>query len=331
MIRRAALRAALRLLAPLALLAVLWRLADGPAALARLAAADPAWLVLALASLHAQVWLSAWRWERVAASLGAPLPPGRAVPEYYVAQLLNATLPGGVAGDGARALRARSGDGGLPRAAAAVAVERLAGQIALAVALGLGLALSVLWPPAVDWPAGLRPAVAVVLAGLGLALVAVLVAPRPAWAVRAGRALRSALFASGQVGAQVALGVAILALNLLSFAAAARATGTSLSPLAVLILGALVLAAMLVPLSVGGWGWREGAAAALFPAFGAPAAAGLAAGAAYGLLMLAAALPGLIWLWRARPESAGPRLPPGRGIAAPSRAATIHTRNGEPE
>lgn len=323
-------RAALRIALPLALLAVLWRLADGPAALALLARADPVWLAVALAALHAQVVLSAWRWERVAAALGAPLPRGRAVPEYYVAQLLNATLPGGVAGDGARALRARAGQGGLPRAAAAVVVERLAGQIALGAALAGGLALSVAVPVAA-WPAGLRPVVALVLGALVLVLAFVLVARRPAWAAAAGAALRRALFARGQIGPQAALGAAIFALNILSFAAAARATGTALSPLAALILGALVLSAMLVPLSVGGWGWREGAAAALFPLFGATAAAGLAAGVAHGLLMLAAALPGLLWLWPARSPSADPRPPPGAGIAAPARPAIIPIRNGEPE
>ena len=299
------LRAALRIAVPLLLLAVLWRLADGPSALARLAAAEPAWLAVALAALHAQVLLSALRWERVAAALEAPLPAGRAVPEYYVAQLLNATLPGGVAGDAARAVRRRGGAGGLPRAAAAVAVERLAGQIALAAALAAGLALSYALPMPVDWPAGLRPAVAAVLAALAVALALVLAASRPAWAAATGRALRAALFARGRIGAQALLAAAIVALNLLSFAAAARATGTPLSPLSALILGALVLSAMLVPLSVGGWGWREGAAAALFPVFGASAAAGLAAGVAHGILMLVTALPGLVWLWQPTPPRPG--------------------------
>jgi len=60
----------------------------------------------------------------------------------------------------------------------------------------------------------------------------------------------------------------------------------------------LILTAMLIPLSVAGWGWREGAAAALFPLAGAAPDAGLAASAAFGALMLAAAMPGALWLTR---------------------------------
>jgi len=50
---------------------------------------------------------------------------------------------------------------------------------------------------------------------------------------------------------------------------------------------------MLIPLSVAGWGWREGAAAALFPMFGASVEAGVAMGICYGTLVLIAALPGV--------------------------------------
>jgi hypothetical protein len=52
---------------------------------------------------------------------------------------------------------------------------------------------------------------------------------------------------------------------------------------------------MLMPLSVGGWGWREAAAAALFPLAEASAGAGVAAGLAYGAVLLVASLPGLAW------------------------------------
>ncbi|WP_168769393.1 hypothetical protein [Yoonia sediminilitoris] len=48
---------------------------------------------------------------------------------------------------------------------------------------------------------------------------------------------------------------------------------------------------MLVPLSVAGWGWREGAAAVLFPPTGATPSVGIAMGIAYGAIMTIAALP----------------------------------------
>ncbi|NIY95540.1 UPF0104 family protein, partial [Salipiger sp. HF18] len=75
----------------------------------------------------------------------------------------------------------------------------------------------------------------------------------------------------------------------------------------------LILTAMLLPASVAGWGWREGAAAALFPLAGLSAEAGLAASIAYGLISLLSALPGAFFLRctpRATPEGAS-------GIASP--------------
>ena len=65
----------------------------------------------------------------------------------------------------------------------------------------------------------------------------------------------------------------------------------------------MILFAMVLPLSISGWGLREGAAAALFPLAGLSASAGLAASVAFGLTFLAITLPGLI-LVRRRPTRA---------------------------
>ena len=58
----------------------------------------------------------------------------------------------------------------------------------------------------------------------------------------------------------------------------------------------LILLTMILPLTVSGWGLREGAAAGLFPLIGASAQAGLAASLAFGLMFLASTLPGLLVL-----------------------------------
>lgn len=293
---------ALRLAMAAVLLAVLWVLADGPGAMARLLAANPWWLAAALVALHAQTVLSALRWRITGNGLGLALTRGRAVREYYVAQLANQTLPGGVLGDAARAARSRA-PAGLGPAAAAVAIERMAGQVAMCAALGVGLAASYVWTGGLVWPAGLRPVALGVLLAIA---VAVIVAARmqARWMEATRAALRRGLTARGVLRGHLTLGAAILVLNLAAFACAARATGTVLSPLAVLALVPLILTAMVIPLTVGGWGWREGAAAALFPVAGADPAAGLAASAAFGVLMLVSALPGLLWLTPAHPARA---------------------------
>ncbi len=284
----------LRIVVPLLVLTALWHLAGGQAALARAAAADPGWLALAFAALHLQTLLSALRWRRVAVALGQPVTGGRAVREYYVAQFLNQMLPGGVFGDAARATRTAA-PGGFKASATAVVAERAVGQGAMLLVLAAGMTGSLL-AGRIAWPAG----TGVVALAVVLALVAGGVLSWRSAMVR--HAVAVAVLARGVWRSQAALSAAIVAVNLVAFAAVARATDTHITLEAAMTVIPLVLCAMLIPLSVAGWGWREGAAAALFPLAGATAEAGLAASALYGASMLLAAVPGAFWL--ARPGSA---------------------------
>lgn len=61
-------------------------------------------------------------------------------------------------------------------------------------------------------------------------------------------------------------------------------------------LTAVTLAGMSIPLSWGGWGPREGAAALVFPLFGSTADAGVAVAFSYGFLALISVLPGAVIL-----------------------------------
>ncbi len=289
------LRSLLRLAVPLVLIAAIWAIVDSDDALARLRGVEVGWLVGAILTANLQTVLSALRWRLVARTLGVPLAFGQAVREYYVSQLVNQTVPGGVVGDAARAVRSRHG-ATLMRAGQAVVVERLLGQAALvAVTLsGFALALSfrggIAWPDPAGWAvAGTVVAVAgVVLSRARLAEFPVL------W--RLGPILRAAVLAPGVWQRQVALGLAIVACNLAIFVFCARATGTVVPIEAVVTLIPLILAAMLLPVSIGGWGWREGAAAGLFPLIGAGSGAGLAASIAFGLVLLISSLPGALWI-----------------------------------
>ncbi|HBM58735.1 MAG TPA: UPF0104 family protein [Citreicella sp.] len=289
-----------------ALLVLLWRVADGAQALDLLRGADPLWLGAALLALAAQTVLSALRWRLTAARLGLQMGTGRAVAEYYLAQLVNQALPGGVLGDAGRALRAR-GSAGLLVSGQAVVIERLAGQAALLAALALGLALGGrMLPPALLLP---------VLMVLGIAALL----PLALWAARAlpgapGRAARGfagacarALLGRDTLPRQLGLSLGTVACNLAAFAFCARATGTPLPLAAILALVPLILLTMVLPLTIGGWGLREGAAAALFPLAGASAAAGLATSIAFGLMLLVSVLPGLVALWPVPRARADPR------------------------
>lgn len=297
---------AFRLIAAAGLLGLVWIFADGRAALARIMAADWRWLVAAALMVNAQTVLSAERWRITAGALGQTIGRAQAVGEYYLSQLVNQTAPGGVLGDAGRAVRARhSAD--LLRSSQAVIIERFAGQIAMALVL----------LPALVWTGRWQWALLLAMIAAAVAMIARAV-PR----LRGLRApLHAALIAPDMRGPQIALGLAIVACNLASFAFCARAIGTALPIGAVLTVIPLILTAMLMPLSVAGWGWREGAAAALFPMFGAAPEAGLAASAAFGAVLLACTLPGLIWITLRKPSPPSPRE-----IATDQTVADITTR-----
>lgn len=297
---RPALMRLLRLLMPLTMLALLWLWLDGPAILGRLLNSDPLWLAAAMAAGLLQIPLLAVRWRLTAGRLGQHLGLATAMREYFVAQLVNQTLPGGMLGDAARVVRTR-GPAGLATAGKAVVIERLAGQFALLIVTLLGfLSFQILpggngvhWPPGTDsralvWTLGILAA----LCGI----VALAARIRPDIGRRLAAPVHRSVLARGVWPRQMALGLAVVACNLSTFAFSARAIGVTLPLEAVVTLVPLVLTAMLVPLSVAGWGFREAAAAALLPMAGIAPEAAVAASILFGAVNLAASLPGILWL-----------------------------------
>jgi len=290
---------ALRLTVTVAVLVLLWQITDVQKILNLLSGVDLPWLLAAFVTAHLQIILSALRWKLTAARLDQNLTPGEAIGEYYLSQLINSTLPGGILGDAGRAVRQRH-RAGLARAAQAVVIERLAGQIALfAVMLGGFVAVG-LFPGWLVLPAWVAELVLWILAAICAAVVVVLglrLVPGIVSRVSDGflQAARTALFARDVWYRQAGLSLLIVASNLSTLAFCAAATGTALPIAAIVTVLPLILTAMLIPLSVGGWGLREGAAAAIWPVLGSPPEAGIAASVVFGIVILIATLPG-IWV-----------------------------------
>lgn len=311
MTRRTLRRAAGRrggALAGAALLAgLLWW--QGPGAfLDGLRSIDGRTLLAALAIGLFTTVLSAWRWCLVARGLHLRLSLGPAVADYYRALFLNAALPAGVLGDVHRAVRHGQGAGDVGRGVRAVVLERTAGQAVLVLAGG---ALLLAWPaPALTEAvraAGRTAATPhTVVAALGAALLAVLLAVcalrlRGQQAARRCRRVlrttlteaRRGLLGRGIWPGVVLTSVAVLAGHLGMFLLAARAAGVAAPAADLLPLMLLALLAMALPLNVAGWGPREGVTAWAFSVAGMGTAQGLTVAVVYGLLALAASLPGL--------------------------------------
>jgi len=151
-------------------------------------------------------------------------------------------------------------------------------------------------------PSPVRPALPYILAGVagvaGCAALVVLCAARrgrsrltrTAQAVSAD--LRRGLLAPGAWPQLTLASVLVVAGHTATFVIAARVAGCT-APLGELVaLLMVVQTAVVIPLSVGGWGLREGAAAWAFAAAGLGAATGITVATLYAVLMLAAVAPG---------------------------------------
>lgn len=310
---RRALIVGAQALVTVGLLVLLWQVADGRDAVNALLGVNPWWLVVALVALTLHTGLAAERWRLTASALGLALGRGHALREYYLAQLVNSTVPGGVVGDAGRAVRSRE-QAGLTVAAQAVVVERFAGQVALLATMTIAVTVTTLAPGGLEWP-GWMLGLAATITLVSLAVVGVLLAARwlpgrvgPRMA-ELSRTAAIALVGRRVVVAQVALSAGTTACILIAFWASAAAVGLSLSFAAVVTLVPLILLTMLVPITISGWGLREGAAAALLPLAGATASASLAASVVFGLVGLAAVLPGLVTVWRSGRASDEPAQP----------------------
>jgi uncharacterized membrane protein YbhN (UPF0104 family) len=239
---------------------------------------------------------SAWRWRVAALALGLDISLPAAVRSYYRSLFLNSVLIGGVVGDVHRAVAHGRRSGDVVLGLRAVAWERLCGQVIQAVVTAAVL---------LTLPSPVRPALPYVLAGVaGVAAVvgcAVLVARHSdrggrSRRTRAARAvaddLRHGVLARHVWPQLVLASVLVVAGHTAVFVIAARVAGSTAPLGELLALLMVVQTATVIPLSVGGWGLREGAAAWAFAAAGLGAAAGVTIATLYAVLMLAAVAPG---------------------------------------
>jgi uncharacterized membrane protein YbhN (UPF0104 family) len=292
------------------LAAVIWRLGSGPF-LAGVRALDGRVLLAAAAIFLVTTVSAAWRWKIVAGGLGVALSLPTAVAAYYRALFLNVTLPGGVAGDIHRGVSHGRDVQDVGLALRAVVWERTAGQVVQVV-----LTISVLFV----LPSPVRSSMPFVAAALVAAAVVVIlvvrVQPRRrSWWARARNAvvadIRGGLLHKNALPAvALASTVAVLG-HVATFLIAARAAGVTAPISQLLPLAFISMMAMVLP-SIGGWGPREGVTAWVFSAAGLGADRGAATAVAYGVMVLAASLPGGLvlvveWLSRRRASRPGAR------------------------
>jgi len=250
--------------------------------------------------------------RRVVRRLEAHLSIKDAFVFWYIGAFFNQTLPSAVGGDAVRGYLAYKGGIGFAPVLSSLVIERVVTVLAL-VLLVAGLTpfaaaqLSDVSGGATWFQNAVWLALVGALGGCALLMVMVrlpsaltrfrIVRGVVVLAVDARRTLLHPGYAARALGWSL-LGHANLSVVIYFLA---RALGIDVGLLACMVLFPPVLLAQIVPISLAGWGVREGAVVALFGLVGVAADGALALSILYGLVMAVTSVPGVVlWLGSGR-------------------------------
>ncbi|MBX9845994.1 MAG: flippase-like domain-containing protein [Xanthobacteraceae bacterium] len=267
----------------------------------RLKDLDPAWLAAAVGIGLLQTAVGALRWRRIASLCGGALPQGQALRFNMIAAFFNQVLPSTVGGDAARIVLAARAGNGWRKATYSVLLDRFIGVLALATMVTAGLYWSF---GLISNPIGRLVLLAVGLGSLGVAAAFLALGSLPALArwrltrrvAELAEVARSLLFS--RVSAPMVLLSFMIHLMTAAIAwSAAHAVAAQLSYLDALLLVLPVVLIVTIPISIAGWGVREGALVLAFSYAGLPESDGLLVSVLMGGAMFAVGIVGgLVWL-----------------------------------
>jgi uncharacterized membrane protein YbhN (UPF0104 family) len=280
---------------------------------ARLERIDPTWLALALAVFVGQLLLTGWRYGLIARAIGAALPTGEAVRLVLIGQFFSQTLPSAVGGDAVRAWMTMRAGIAWGRAISAVLCDRAIAMVVLLLLATLTLPIFLLRIDAAwaRWLAAVPPALLVAGVSALLFGTEARLAPVARW--RLGRPLailvgdmRRVVLTASESPAILAISVVVHLGVIASVWLLARALGIGADFLDCLVLVPPIVVITLAPISIAGWGVREGAMVVGFALVGVEEADALVLSVAVGLSQIVAGIPGgVLWLLRGRPAPSG--------------------------
>jgi hypothetical protein len=298
-----------------AAIAIIVRAFSG-ASLSRLYPSDYPALAAAIGCILLMLAVNAVRWRTILFYAGATIPLRTALRLVLIGHFFNQTLPSSVGGDAVRAWHVWRGGVPAATALAGVLADRASGVLALTLLSLLTLALS----PAVGDARvlaliGLVLGVGIVgfagVAALSVMPETLLVRLRLALVGRASRLLLRALFSSRGAAAILFASLIMALLNCVSVAMIARGLAVPFSPGAAFLAVPIALLAGAVPVTIGGWGVREGAMVVMLGFYGIDSVAALSISVLLGMLTILCGVPGgLLWLagGREKPGSLAPAV-----------------------
>lgn len=258
------------------------------------------------------------RWQIVMRQLGGTLPFGLTSRLFFEGLFFNQALPSTVGGDGVRIYRAFRAGLTLSTAINSVVLDRVLGLASLMLLAALAQPL---FYQRVESLAARLSFTAVFLAAIGGIVALLLLGFMPRWLhrwklmlglIEMSHAARRAFATPAILVPVTLLSVAGHLLSVLMVYMLAESLGLGVSFLDCLVMVPSVLLLATIPISVAGWGVREGAMVATFGLLGVPAGGAAAASVLFGLGMAVTALPGGL-LWFMNPDrhiDDVPGLPP---------------------
>ncbi len=244
------------------------------------------------------------RWQLLVQALGGKLVYPESLRVTTLTALINQCVPSNLGGDAYRVLMVTRQGMAWKRALLAAFVDRFVALFALAIVALLGIFVIINTAGAADFAL-------LTIVGAGTLVLGVIAA----WLILRSRFFRELakrieilkrlldvladlLNNPAKTGSLVALSLGVHCLTVAVMAIVAINTGLDVPLLAVLGVCAVGLLLARLPISIGGWGVREGAYVVAFSAFGVSREAALAASITYGLTELAMAIVGgLAWLF----------------------------------
>ena len=241
--------------------------------------ADPVWFTAGIALLAFSVVVGAWQWRALLHAQGLRVPSARVLRAYSTGMFLNFVLPSGVGGDVVRAVQIHREAKGGTRGIAATLLDRFAGLFTLALFASAASWMLVLRHPS---PLFLRLAWASGALSLAFCLASAILLSRRVvgWIAPVARVLgegplldrardlRQAFLQYREqpsvVAQVVLLSVATQLLRIVVHWCCAKALGLPLDFAWILLFIPIVSLVAILPVSVGGWGLREGAQKTFF-------------------------------------------------------------------
>jgi uncharacterized membrane protein YbhN (UPF0104 family) len=295
----------LRIAVSVSILALILSRTSAEALLMRASGGALPHLAAALALLLFAVVLVALRWRLVARGLGLAVPVMLAMRAVFVGVFGGQLLPSALGTDFLRGWLLARHTGGVRRVAASLVVDRLVALFAVCLLLLLSDAAPGQFP--VPYAGVFGPAAVVVSGGALLAVILFCTGTLKAGAVLRVPAALTKLgpvdgvaLRAGPILLAIVAAIAVHAIAIIAAMLAARAYGVDASLRLWLSIIPLSLIAAAVPISISGWGVREGVIVALAAPMGVPADDALLVSLTLGALSVIASLPGALILLRRR-------------------------------